>query len=497
MTAPSAPTRVESAPILPSEPAPFSLQIVLSDDAAAGVSPFVVLSEEEDFARVYLAVVKGDGDTIVDFAALKLPRNAYPLPVIPDPSLHNASVEARWIEESVRLRELCAAGLPVPRFLRPGADAPERLPPLFFCVPDRRFFSPPCPRCGGALTTCREDAVLAGARLPLFSSSLERFLFCPRCAADNPPSPFYSFDAPAETPEGESLAAVDLFRDLGEALAGAGESGTAAESFPCEGCREAGRQFQAAFASGARAAPFWEGRWAALNFYDSPYLLTGLGQLTLDEFADWLGGRPRDSFLGGKPSPSARALEARLRYPLELASEGRLLFGAAGSGLDAVEVFFLKIAAFRQIVAALLAYCRQTGRPHLDLHPRHVLFDLSAAGEGLASAWSFRARLHGLSSAARSERLAGVAEVVVPPRNAFAPYAPPEVLEFHLTPSRPAHLVVSELEAGPVARDATRSWRLHGRLSDPYGVYPEPSERDWILITLDNEALALSALTFA
>jgi hypothetical protein len=372
------------------------------------------------------------------------------------------------------------------------------LPPLFFCAPDRRFFTPPCPRCGGALATCRDDAQLAAAKLPLFSSSLERFLFCARCAAENPPSHFYSYDAPAQTPEGECLTAVDLYRDLGEALAGAGESPAAGDSFPCDGCREAARKFQAAFASGVRAAPFWEGRWVALNFYDSPFVLTGLGQLTLDEFSDWLGGRSRESFRAAdKPAGGPRAIEARLRYPLELASEGRLVFEAEGSGLDAVEVLYLKLAAFRQIVDGVLAYSRQTGRPHLDLHPRHVLFDLASAGAGLGSAWGFRARLHGLSSAARTEKLAGIAEVVVPPRNAFPPYAPPEVLEFHLTPSRPAQLVLAELEPGPASREAGPTWRLHGRLSDPYGIYPEPSPRDWILVTLDNEALGLRALTFA
>ena len=233
MTASSAPTRVESAPILPSGPSPFSLQIVLADGGeGGGGSPFVVLSEEEDFARVYLAVVKGDDDTVVDFAALKLPRNAFPMPVIPDDSLRNGAVEERWRLEARRMRELSAAGVPVARLLRPAAEAEENLPPLFLCLPDRRVFSPPCPRCGGSLSTCRDDAVLVAARLPLFSSSLERFLFCARCAAENPPSHFYSFDAPAETPEGEFLTAVDLYRDLGEALMGAAETPAAAASFP-------------------------------------------------------------------------------------------------------------------------------------------------------------------------------------------------------------------------------------------------------------------------
>ncbi len=495
MASASASARVESVPLLPTEPAPVSVQIVLSPEEPEGATPFVVLSEEEDLARVYLAVIKGDDDSVIDFAALKLPRNAHPVPLSPDPSWNNLAVERRWKEEGERQRELFAAGLPVARPIRPGAGTPDRLPPLFLCRPDRRAFSPPCPRCGGALETCRDDSALAAARLPAYSSSLERFLFCPRCASENPPTPFYSFDAPADAPEGEALTALDLYRDLGEALVGAGESGTAAQTFPCPGCREAARQFQTAFASGARAAPFWEGRWAPLNFYDSPFLLTGLGQLSLDEFSDWLGGRPPESFAGEKPSPRAVALAARLRYPLELPAEGRLLFGADGSGLDAVEVFYLKMSAFRQVAAGLLAYVRQTARPHLDLAPRHVLFDLSAAGDGLPAAWAFRARLHGLSAAARAEKLAGQVEVAVPPRGALAPYAAPEVLEFHLTPARPAQLVLAEV-GGAADRSGETKFRLRGRISDPYGIYPEPSLRDWILVTLDNEALGVSALTF-
>ena len=497
MASASAPASVRSAPFLPTEPAPLSVQIVLAPPEEDAATPFLVLSEEEDLARVFLAVFKGDDGSVVDFAALKIPRNTHPVPLSPDPSWNNEAVERRWLEEGERLRELFAAGLPVPRPVRPGAGTSERLPPLFYCRPDGRFFSPPCPRCGGPLETCRDDAALSAARLPPFSSSLERFLFCARCAAEAPPSHFYSFDAPAETPEGESLTALDLYRDLGEALVGGGEAGTAGPAFPCAGCREAAQKFQTAFASGVRAAPFWEGRWTPLNFYDTPYLLTGLGQLAADEFSDWVGGRPRSSFLGEKPSSRSLAIAARLRYPVELAPEGRLLFGADGSGLDAVEIFYLKMAAFGQIAAGLLAYGRQTRRPHLDLHPRHVLFDLSAAGEGLPSAWAFRARLHGLSSAARSEKLAPDIEVPVPPRGALAPYAAPEVLEFHLTPGRPAQLVLAEIAEARGDRSRGTRYRLGGRISDPYGIYPEPSDRDWILLALDNAALGVSGLSLA
>ena len=82
---------------------------------------------------------------------------------------------------------------------------------------------------------------------------------------------------------------------------------------------------------------------------------------------------------------------------------------------------------------------------------------------------------------------------MIPPRNPAVPYAPPEVLEFHLTPPRPAQLVLTEVEEDRRAA----AIRLHGLLSDPYGIFPNPRVHDWILLTLDNEALGLRGFSIA
>jgi hypothetical protein len=143
----------------------------------------------------------------------------------------------------------------------------------------------------------------------------------------------------------------------------------------------------------------------------------------------------------------------------------------------------------------VLEYSRALGRPHLDLHPRHLLFDLAHGGEGLPVFWNFQMRLHGISTAARVERVAGVADVIIPPRNPAVPYAPPEVLEFHLTPPRPAQLVLTDLEEE--TRAAVKGLRLHGKLTDPYGIFPVPGPQDWILMTVENEALGLQGVSIA
>jgi hypothetical protein len=505
---PSAVSGLEFAPVLPLEPAPFSLQLALSGAADAS-DPFVTLSEDDEFARVLLAAVKGDAGTVVEHCAVKLPRNVYRGTLLHEASRWtNPAIEARWSDEATRLGRLAeaSAGRFAPRWIRPEGSSPEsRLPPLFLCRSSRRFFRPPCPRCGGNLETCRDDARLAAAGLPLWSGSSERFLACARCgeadasssvSSDEGPR-FYAAEISAELAGKPVASDGDLAEELGHALAGTGpEADAVRAAFACADCARAGEQFRDALASGSRPKPFWEDRWVPLAFYDGPFVVTELDPFDLDEFADLLGGRPVETL--AKTGPAAAELAARRIAPdVSTTASGvrrpLWLFEADGSGYDAVEVFALKLAAFRQIVQAVLEYSRALDRPHLDVQPRHVFFELSSSGDGLPAFWNFRARLHGVSSAARVERIAGVADVVIPPRNPVVPYAPPEVLEFHLTLPRPAQLVLTDLEA---ERGGQRL-RLHGRLSDPYGIFPEPGPQDWILLTLENEALGLPGVSVA
>ena len=501
MSSPQAEGRVDSVPLVPLSGGPFSVQLVLAGGSATSgeaADPFYALSEDDEHTCVFLGAVKGDAESVVDFCAVKLVKNAFPaaLAMLDASPQTNVSIEERLRAEVERIRALAPAARFAPRLLKPGAaegETPDVLPPLLFCRSGRRLFTPPCPRCGRPLSACRDEAVLLRARLPLWASSLERFLYCATCVEEEAESPFYAFEAGETKGEAPVLSAAHLARQLGEALAGGAETEHVRSAFPCPECVEAGAAFADAIASGRRPTPFWEGRWWPLAFYGSPCVVTGYGDVGLEDFADLLGGRPATPVAGEKPLPAGLALLARVRYPT--ASGGapalpRPFFEGSAAGLDAVEIFVLKLAAFRQVMEAVLAYYRLLGRPHLDLHPRHLLFDLARPGDGLPLFWSFQARLHGLSSAARVESLPGAGEVVVPPRNPAVPYAPPEVLEFHLTPPRPAQVVLSDVEE-EAGRAGEKAWRFHGKLTDPYGIYPSPRDHDWIFVTLDNDALGL------
>ncbi|MGE5344943.1 MAG: hypothetical protein ACM3JH_03220 [Acidithiobacillales bacterium] len=482
--------RIETARLLPParEKAPFGLHVVLGHGAGADGGEFVRLSEADDLSRVLLAAVKGDDDTLVELCALKLLSDALPDGASPASlGLSNRDLEERWELERRRLSDFRLLSPYFPRLVRLDGGADEtasRLPPLLYARGDRSFFVPPCPRCRGALSLCRDEAWLAAAGLPPFSASLDRFLWCDRCAREAGPPTVYSTSR-TSAPGVTVRSAAELIDDLSSALRGewTEEEGAALVGKVTARAARAERP-----SSGAAAGAGVRDLIVPFTFYGSPFLVTVAEPLDLEALADALGGRPWDELPVRCPG-TAEALPPRWTWLVQSPAPTRqLIFSSDSSGLDAVEILFLKMTAFRQILEGLIDYYRKTGRPHLDLHPRHLLFELSGAGEGLPLLWTIQARIHGVAAATVTLPAPGSPSVVFPGRGLSVPYAAPEVQEFRLAGFRPCELVFTDLEEEMAG---ARRIRLEGRLSDPYGLYPVPRPRDTIFLSLPDPTLDL------
>ena len=481
------PGEIETVRLLPPAVAnaPFGLHVVLdAPDPGGARSPWVRLSEADDFARVYLAAVKGDHGTLLELCALKLMPDVWPDGATPAAlGVTNRDLEDRWERENARLVELRALSPHFPRLVGIDASAGEiarRLPPLLYSHPGRSFFVPPCPRCRNPLSLCRDEAWLAGAGLPSFATTLDRFVWCERCARE-PEAPTVYTTSRISAPRAAVRSATDLLDDLGHALR---EVWTQDEATALVGAETANavRSFTATAAGGASVRDLF----TPLTFYGSPFLLTVAAPFDLEALADALGGRPWEELPVSSPRagsvfPPRWAWLVRPPAPTR-----RLLFPSESSGLDAVEIFFLKLTAFRQILEGLIDYYRATGRPHLDLHPRHLLFELSGAGDGLPVFWTLQARIHGLAAASVPLPAPGSPTVVLPGQGLAVPYAAPEVQEFRLAGYRPGEFVFTDLDEEGTA---ARRFRLRGRLSDPYGLYPSPRPRDTIFLSLPDPTL--------
>ncbi|MFI5121190.1 MAG: hypothetical protein ACHQM4_12290, partial [Thermoanaerobaculia bacterium] len=463
----------------------FGLHIVL-DVSAEGreQSPFLRLSEADDLARVFLAAVKGADDTLLELCALKLMPDAWPDSVTPGAlDLTNRDLEERWEREKSRLVDLNALSPYFPRPVRLDSSAGEtadRLPPLLYSRAGRSFFVPPCPGCANPLSLCRDETWLARAGLPSFASSRERIVWCENCSK-GPGAPTVYTTSQISTPGATVRSATDLLDDVGRALR---EVWTEEQATALVGAEttKALRQTPATAAGGSSIRDLF----TPLTFYGSPFLVTVAAPLDLEALADALGGRPWEEFQV-RNAGTGGALPLRWAWLVRAPEPTRrLLFAQESSGLDAVEIFFLKLTAFRQILEGLIDYCRFAGRPHLDLHPRHLLFELSGAGDGLPLFWTFQARIHGLAAATVTLPAPGSPSVVLPGLGLAVPYAAPEIQEFRLAGYRPCELVFTDLDEDGTG---SRRYRLRGRVSDAYGLYPSPLSRDTIFLSVPDPAL--------
>ena len=303
--------------------------------------------------------------------------------------LSNAATEAEWAAAHHDLLRLLAAPAQFPELMAPGA--PGVLPPALFCATSGRLFPIPCPRCFGPLRTCREDALLAVAGLPLYSATAARFLYCPSGhPKEEGDSPRFWAGTEAEARGLERVGTLeDLRREYGAALERAREEKLPLrlEDLPCATCPQPGHcgatppaaapASRKGAAAAAPAAP--ASGWTVFNLHDSPFLVTRLAPVAFDDFLARLGA-------GGG---AAGAVEEGPGF----------LFAAEGSGIDAVEVLALKLAAFLQIVAAVRRHYLLLGRPHLDLQPGHLVVEPGPPAGFLPALWSFRVKLLGASPA--------------------------------------------------------------------------------------------------
>jgi hypothetical protein len=482
-------TNLPTARLLPAgdAPSPFGLHLVLgplAGGAEEGPVP-LPLSSDEGTSRVYLGALKGDADSVIELVAVKLLPNVLPEALSESAARPtNRTLVDRFASERERLRSLRAESPWFPRLLQPDGSPEGILPALLYDKPSRSFFVPPCAACGKPLELLTDEHFLRERRLPSYLETLHRLVGCPSCATTDRVIAVFSYvplpdqaDVPVGGPE-------ELLKGLARALVRDWDEAQV-KAFPSRPSAEEALQLRGG--GGASLSDF-ASRWTTFSLCPSPFIVTGLSPVKWDEWNDFVGGRSEADLVPSSAPESLEAESCRRRVEWlrdSLPPTGRFLYGHDGTGVDAVEVLYLKMSAFRQLAAAVLAFYRATSQPHLDLHPGHVLLDSYGCGSSLPALWTFEVRLHGLASAAHTSSF-GV-DVVVPPTEPMFPYAAPEILEFRLASRRPGDVYLSEIEPA----DAGLGVRVEGRLSDPNGLFPRPEEPDWIHITFPDEALGL------
>ncbi len=231
---------------------PFALKIAFPDrlrnSPVNEEGPFIILNQREPLTRLFMGkMVTKTGSAFKDLFLL-IQRDNYLLPGDTLSSLTNTRLEDLW-QQAFRLLST-KGGEPVTFYGNPADDG--KLVPfrsLFHCWFRNLFFHPPCPACGKLLDLCTADDVLQAHNLPAYSSSLNRFLYCPSCLDEGSPAVFFTSrkeesDAPA------LLDVHDLVREFGKVPE------HAEGAFPCPSCPEKASCYGPEGKAAQRIVPF-------------------------------------------------------------------------------------------------------------------------------------------------------------------------------------------------------------------------------------------------
>ncbi len=212
---------------------------------------------------------------------------------------------------------------------------------LFYCTERKCYFHPPCPECGNFLKLCHQDDILSAAGLPPYSSTLERFLFCPVCHGSQSETNFFSHGRKSDF-SAKTKGLQDLIVGFGQLVRNNGQN----TNFPCSTCSKQKECY--GLQASARIRPF--------AFYPFRMLITDAGQLPAEDFLAIVSGA---SWAEIKHLPPVVSPQQRIAD-----KEGIKLF-FDGDARSFVEIFFLKIALLEQITRTALAAGKNL--QHVDL----------------------------------------------------------------------------------------------------------------------------------
>ena len=203
-------------PYLQSKDKPFRLEISLSSRETSYLEkspfPFLLINDSTPFERLLAAKIVTDAGSIVKRVFLLQQSDNYRYAADEMWPLTNQDIEQHWRDTIELVASQSAAGKSNPILLAGQIQknrAYSPFHPLFYCAFNDVYFHPPCPQCGDFLHLCCDDSLLAASNLSPYTTSLKRYLYCPKCQGKSTKAQFYAY-----LRDGNDTPAVKDRRDL-------------------------------------------------------------------------------------------------------------------------------------------------------------------------------------------------------------------------------------------------------------------------------------------
>ncbi|MCB2181959.1 MAG: hypothetical protein KQH63_08030 [Desulfobulbaceae bacterium] len=291
----------------------------------------------------------------------------------------NTEIEKIW-QEACACQE-SAPGIDSFDSLTERSDDRTSLPlwqSLFYCDKRELYFHPPCPQCGNDLELCQRDEILSNAGLPLYSTTGERFLFCPVCHGSPSGTDFFVLEGGSGFPANvkDCRALVQGF----EQFVGKGLQGHA---FPCFDCSEQKECYGSGFFA-SRISPF--------AFYPFRMFVSDAGQLSAEDFLAILSGASCSEIIHlpqvMRDPGRVACIEA---FAEQVSGESTPLF-FENDARDFLELFYLKTTLLEQIARTVFSVRRHLKHVDLRLCLDQFWVNFPDYRGLLPSFWNFRVR---------------------------------------------------------------------------------------------------------
>lgn len=267
--------------------------------------------------------------------------------------------------------------------------------PLFFCKKEKLFFPNLCPSCGKTWQLCQEDDLLAEFKLPSYSQSLERYLYCPSCFKQGKVE-FFTYSSNHAYPQ----YVKDRFA-LISALANLFSVAIADDLFPCRTCAQQVECFGDQNLAPTRIIPF--------SFYPFYMIIFKAGSLNAQDFLFLLSGAKEKELqenLQLKQEMGRR--ESLQTFFREEDQQANHLFVNKDNFFG--EILYLKLTFLHAVMQKLGAGKHFGHHPELRLSLDRIWVDLPSPPGLLPTFWNFQVEImdvpHSISASPFPDRLA-------------------------------------------------------------------------------------------
>ena len=314
----------------------------------------------DPISKIYKASIMSSSGTCLNKLIALISSDTYLLSRIDKELVSNKLIDGLWCD-TIDFYASLSEPLQSITLVQQDESPAQRFKSLFFCKTKHQYFHPPCPYCGEDLELLEDDILLESKGLPPYSSTLDRFLFCPTCLTKGHDS-FFAYQNPSFQGSGVSVQDSRHLIMLWKHLFNVSNNVTA--NLPCFECLERDICFNGNLEAMKNIFIF--------AFYPFYMLLLKAPAMSARFYLDLVSGKVDNS------SDVPRALFFKLDHPNSF-----------------YEVLFLKLSFLSQLYKDL--FQKQTNKNfRASALMDRLWIDLPETSQLLPSLWSFRPRILGL-----------------------------------------------------------------------------------------------------